>query len=186
MRLGTLGFAAHGAKAEDLVIPLELPEQLRLSFAELTDQTLVYEHAVLVTSLPHEILSVAQLYRDRADAENPFNELKNYWGWGGFTTRDIKRCRMARIPALTYSWWSLFVRLTDATRHTEAITSRPRLLSAAARLTRHGGQTRLTISHPHAEAGWVEATCRDIAAFFATLSRTAEQFSPLQRWYRLL
>jgi hypothetical protein len=140
-----------------------------------------------VTSLPHEILSVAQLYRDRADAENPFDELKNHWGWGGFTTRDIKRCRfMARITALTYNWWSLFVRLADPTRHTEAITSRPLLLSAPARLTRHGGQTRLTISHPHAEAAWVEATCREIAAFFKTLGRTAEQLSPLQRWYRML
>ena len=28
------------------------PEQLRLSFAELTDETIVYEYAVLVTSLP--------------------------------------------------------------------------------------------------------------------------------------
>jgi hypothetical protein len=45
------------------------PEQLRLSFAELTDDTIVYEYAVLVTSLTGEILTIAQLYRDRADAE---------------------------------------------------------------------------------------------------------------------
>jgi hypothetical protein len=89
------------------------------------------------------------------------------------------RC-WACITALTDNWWSLFVRLADPTRHTEAITSRPLLLSAPARLTRHGGQTRLTISHPHAEAGWVEATCREVAAFFGTLRRTAEQLSPLQ------
>jgi hypothetical protein len=174
-------------KADLAVVEQGDPEQLRLSFAELTDRTILYEYAVLVTSLPHEILSVAQLYRDRADAENPFDELKNHWGWGGFTTQDIKRCRfMARITALTYNWWSLFVRLADPTRHTEAITSRPLLLSAPARLTRHGGQTRLTISHPHAEAAWVEATCREIAGFFGTLRRTAEQLSPLQRWYRML
>ena len=174
-------------KADLAVVDHGDPEQLRLSFAELTDQTLVDEYAVLVTSLTHEVLTVAQLDRDRADAENPFDELKNHWGWGGFTTRDIKRCRfMARITALTYNWWSLFVRLADPRQHTEAITSRPLLLSAPARLTRHGGQTRLTISHPHAEAGWVEATCRDIAAFFGTLRRTAEQLTPLQCWYRLL
>jgi hypothetical protein len=52
------------------------PEQLRLSFAELADDTVVYEYAVLATSLASEILAVAQLYRDRADAENPFDELK--------------------------------------------------------------------------------------------------------------
>ncbi len=78
------------------------------------------------------------------------------------------------------------MRLADPTRHTEAITRRPLLLGAPARLIRHGGQTHLTISHPHAEAAWVDATCREIAGFFGTLRRTAEQLSPLQRWYRML
>jgi hypothetical protein len=53
------------------------PEQLRLSFGTRTEDTLVCEYAVLVTSLTGEILTIAQLYRDRADAENPFDELKN-------------------------------------------------------------------------------------------------------------
>jgi hypothetical protein len=163
------------------------PEQLRLSFAELSDEAIVYEYAVLVTSLRHEILTVAQLYRDRADCENPFDELKNHWGWGGFTTRDLKRCRfMARMTALVYDWWSLFVRLADPRQHSEAITSRPLLLHAPARQIRHGAQTRIIISHPHAEAAWVESACREIAAFFKTLRRTAEQLSPLQRWCRVL
>ncbi len=180
-------------KADLAVVDESNPEQLRLSIAELTDDTVVYEYAVLVTSLPGEILTIAQLYRDRADAdadadaENPFDELKNHWGWGGFTTQDLKRCRfMARLTALTYNWWSLFVRLADPRQHTEAITSRPLLLHAPARLTRHGGQTRVTISHPHAEAAWVENACREIAAFFKTLRQTAEQLTPLQRWYRVL
>jgi len=56
------------------------PKQLRLSFAELTDEAIVYEYAVLVTSLSDEILTVAQLYRDQADCENPFYERKNHWG----------------------------------------------------------------------------------------------------------
>jgi hypothetical protein len=55
-----------------------------------------------------------------------------------------------------------------------------------ARLTRRGGQTRLTIGHPHAEPAWVEAACRYIAAFFKTLRRTAEQLTLLHRWYPLL
>ena len=42
-----------------------------------------YEYAVLVTNTEYEILSLGQLYRDRADAENAFDELKNQWGWGG-------------------------------------------------------------------------------------------------------
>jgi len=31
----------------------------------------------------------AQLYRDRADCENSFDELKNQWGWGRFTTQRL-------------------------------------------------------------------------------------------------
>jgi hypothetical protein len=163
------------------------PAQLRLSFAELSDKVQVYEYAVLVTSLADEILALAQHYRDRADCENSFDELKNHWGWGGFTTQDLKRCRfIARMTALVYNWWSLFVRLADPDKHTESITSRPLLLHAPARLTRHGGQTRVTISHAHAEVQWVEAACRAIAAFFKTLSATAEQLTPSQRWCRVL
>jgi Transposase DDE domain group 1 len=169
------------------VVDAANPEQRRLSFAQLSDEVEVYEYAVLVTSLEDEILTLAQHYRDRADCENNFDELKNHWGWGGFTTHDLKRCRfMARLTALVYNWWSLFVRLADPDKHTESITSRPLLLHAPARLTRHGGQTRVTISHSHAEAERVETACRTIAAFFKTLSATAEQLTPLQRWCRVL
>ena len=87
------------------------------------------------------------MYRDRADCENVFDELKNQWGWGGFTTQDLKRCRLlAGTVALIYNWWSLFVRLADPDHHREAITSRPLLLSAIARRTQHAGQVTLTIS----------------------------------------
>jgi hypothetical protein len=163
------------------------PNQLRLSFAEVEKDIAIYEYAVLVTSLDAEVLSVAALYRDRAAAENAFDELKNHWGWGGFTTQDLKRCRlMARMTALVYNWWSLFVRLADPHQHTEAITSRPLLLHAPARQIDHGRQRRLIISHPHAEAAWVERACRNIAAFFHGLRLTAEQLTPIQRWYRIL
>lgn len=51
--------------------------QLALSFLEADDVTGRYEYFVFVTSLSHEIRTVAQLYRDRADSEKPFDELKN-------------------------------------------------------------------------------------------------------------
>ncbi len=158
-----------------------------LSFAEISDEITVYEYSVLVTTLELEPLSVAQLYRDRADAENNFDELKKHWGWGGFTTQDIKRCRfMARITALIYNWWSLFVRLAHPEQHTEAITSRPRMLYAIAKQTRHAGQTRVTISSPHAEAHKVEQRYRWMAGFFKGLRSTAEQLQPIQRWCHIL
>ena len=50
----------------------------------------VYEYVVLVTTLRDELCTLAQHYRDRADIENVFDELKNQWGWGGYTTKDLK------------------------------------------------------------------------------------------------
>jgi hypothetical protein len=40
---------------------------------------------------------MAQWCRDRPDAENDFDELKNRWGWGDFTTQDIA-ARSALAP----------------------------------------------------------------------------------------
>ena len=69
----------------------------------------IWEFAVLVTSLELEICSLSQLYRDRGDSENPFDELKNQWGWAGFTTSDLTRCQiMARLIAVVYNWWLPF------------------------------------------------------------------------------
>jgi hypothetical protein len=110
-----------------------------------------YEYAVLVTNLDHEILSLGQIYRDRADAENAFDELKNQWGWGGFTTHDLHRCQLsARAVALIYNWWSLFVRLASPEARREAVTSRPWLMSSVGRRTEHAGQTTITLTGQHA------------------------------------
>lgn len=106
-----------------------------------------------VTPLEEGIPGIAQLYRDRAEAENVFDELKNQWGWAGFTTQDQGRCQiLARIGALIYNWWSLFTRLAIPNRHTEATTTRPLLLHGVARQTKHGNQTTLTITSNHAHA----------------------------------
>jgi hypothetical protein len=126
------------------------PGEPLLGFAEVGPDKQVWEYAALVTSLDSEILTLGQLYRDRADSKNVFDELKNQWGWGGFTTQDLPRCRkLAGLVALAYNWFSLFVRLADPEHHREAITSRPLLLSAIARRTQHAGQVTLTISSTH-------------------------------------
>ena len=161
--------------------------QLRLGFAEIDGGGEVWEYAVLVTSLIAEILSLGQLYRDRADCENSFDELKNHWGWGGFTTRDLKRCRlMARCVALVFNWWNLFVRLADPNHHREAITSRPLLLQAIGRQTSHAGRTTVTITSSHGEHHRARQALTRIANFFAELRQTAEQLTSLERWYRIL
>jgi hypothetical protein len=161
--------------------------QGELFWADPKDGTAVWEFGVLVTSLDLEVCSLAQLYRDRGDSENPFDELKNHWGWAGYTTRDLKRCQiMARLIALVYNWWTLFGRLADPDHHREALTSRPLLLHGIARQTRHAGQTRLTITASHGRRHQAVQALRRIAKFFQDPRQTAEQLSAAERWRRIL
>jgi hypothetical protein len=161
--------------------------QQLLSFATVDARKQVWEYGALVTSTDAEILTLGQAYRDRADCENDFDEFKNQWGWAGFTTQDRKRCQlMARSVALVANWWNLFARLADPDHHREAITSRPLLLTAIGRQTQHAGRTTLHVSSPHGRHGWARQAFTRIGIFFAGLRETAEQLTPLDRWYRIL
>lgn len=175
--------------SKDVIAISEDPntQQLELHFGEMNGKMRVYEYAVLVTSLQDEVLSIAQHYRDRADSENVFDELKNQWGWSGFTTQDLKRCRfMSRVVALVYNWWNLFIRLAEPDKHLEAITTRPLLLHAVGKQTSHAGQTRINISSMHGKTGKVQLMLGRIVSFFKTLKTCAEQLTDEQRWYRIL
>jgi hypothetical protein len=55
----------------------------------------MWEYAVLVTNSGYPLEAMAQLYRDRADAENGFDELKNQWGWDGLPPRTSNAARPA-------------------------------------------------------------------------------------------
>lgn len=172
--------------------PLALAErdgegQSVLSFGTVDVRRELWEFGALATSLDSDIITLGQLYRDRGDSENDFDELKNQWGWGGFTTQDLHRCQlMARCVGLVFNWWNLFARLADPDRHREAITSRPLLLSAIGRLTTHARRVTLHVSSPHGQHAWARQAFARIAAFFVTLRETAEQLTPLDRWYRIL
>jgi len=146
-----------------------------------------YEYAVLVTNTDYEILSLGQLYRDRADAENAFDELKNQWGWGGFTTHDLHRCQLAaRAVALVYNWWSLFVRLAHPAARREAITSRPWLMSSVGRRTEHAGQTTITLTGLHAHFETARAALMRVSALLqGWVTDAAEQFSSITVWRRV-
>lgn len=161
--------------------------QLALGFLENDVATSRYEYFVLVTNLPHEIRTLAQLYRDRGDSENTFDELKNQWGWGGFTTQDLKRCRFnAMAVALFYNGWSLFVRLANPKARLEAITRRPFLLSGVARKTRHAGQQHLVISHSHRYAHLAQAMLRRVSRLLQEWAAiTAERLNPEAVWQRV-
>ena len=146
-----------------------------------------YEYAVLITNTDYEILSLAQLYRDRADAENAFDELKNQWGWGGFTTQDLSRCQLAaRAVALMYNWWTLFVRLADPGTRREALTSRPWLMAAIGRKTEHSGQTTITLTSLHAHYEKARAALTQLSAMLqGWANQAAEQLNPREVWMRV-
>jgi hypothetical protein len=138
-----------------------------------------WEYAVLVTSLIHPIPTIAQFYRDRADSENTFADLKNDWSWGGFTTNDQSRNQlMARLIALIFTWWNIFMRQVSPLHHREGHVSRPAILHGVARRVTHAGKSLLRITSLHANAAQITAALTTISANLSnTLRRTATQLA---------
>jgi len=159
----------------------------RLALLDIGPNEEMWEYQVLATTLLEALESFGQLYRDRADGENVFDELKNQWGWGGFVTHDLARCRLAaRLVALFYDWWNIFTRLAEPDRHREAITSRPLLLHAIAERVRHARQTTIKIASMHAKSVPAAKALRAVALFLRRLATNAEQLTPWQRWREIL
>ncbi|MFN8895873.1 MAG: transposase, partial [Betaproteobacteria bacterium] len=123
----------------------------------------------------------------RADAENAFDELKNQWGLGGFTTQDIKRCQtMARSCALVFNWWSWYCRAAHPGGRLEAITSRPLLLAAVGKAASHANQTTLYLTPLHGRADILKRLIANIRAALRHVRTAAEQFKDLDRGGHLL
>ena len=161
--------------------------QQSLHFAQPMVPAKLWEYAVLVTNTDYDLEAMGQLYRDRADCENGFDELKNQWGWGGYTTQDLERCNLsARAVALIYNWWSWYVRLAHPKSRREAITSRPLLLAGIARLTQHAGQARLLVTLTHAAGDLIKAMIANVRKGLDTLSATTPQLSKAERWPALV
>ena len=170
-----------------LALDSQADPQQGLGFVDEPEDIRKFEYAVLVTSLADETISIVCHYRDRADCENNFDEIKNHWGWGGYTTQALKPCRfISRIIALIYNWWNIFVRLAEPDKHLEAITSRPLLLSSVGKLTETSRQKTLTITHAHGRAEAVRKTCQRIQHFFDELKTNAPQLTELDCWCRIL
>lgn len=154
-------------------------KQLTFDFGQIDNTLVAYEYAVLVTNVESEICTLAQHYRDRGDSENNFDEFKNQWGWCGFTTSDLKRCKIiGKFIALIYDWWNIYTRLVDPDCHREAITSRPLLLHAVGKLTQHGRQKTLIITSTHSKIEKVTKILTTLSSFFKSLQQTAEQLTP--------
>jgi hypothetical protein len=147
----------------------------------------LWEYAVFVTDLDYPLEAIGQLYRDRADAENAFDELKNQWGLGGFTTQDINRRQtVARSCALVYNWWSWYCRAANPGGRLEAITSRPLLLAAVGKAASHANQTTLYLTPLHGRSDTLKKLIAHIGAALQHVRAAAEQFQGLDRWGHLL
>ena len=158
-------------------------QQQTLHFIDGSEKAKLWEYAVLVTNADYPLEAMGQLYRDRADCENGFDELKNQWGWGGYTTHDIGRCNLsARAVALIYNWWSWHVRLAHPKTRLEAITSRPMLLSGVARLTQHAGQSRLLLTLAHAAGDQIKSMIANVRKGLDHALANAPQLPKAERW----
>lgn len=153
---------------------------------EIVQEECPWEYHVIVTNLKLDLVGICDLYRQRADVENTYDELKNQWGWGGFMTRDLLRCQIAaRNVALIYNWWSLFVACAQPNRGREAITSRPLLLCAVGRIVESGRQVTLRLTSTHAGAAEAQALLTGLSLFLSGLSNAAEQLSREACWERI-
>ena len=164
-------------------------QQLRLDLAgpSVHDGERLWEYAVMVTDVAYPLEALGQLYRDRADCENGFDELKNQWGLSGFTTQDLNRCQTtARACALVYNWWSWYCRTAKPSARMEAITSRPLLLAAVGTAAHHAGQTTLYLTPLHGKASLLKSLIANIRTALQYVRDAAEQFKTLDPWAVLL
>jgi len=163
--------------------------QLRLALADMAilDGARLWEYTVLVTDVQYPLEAVAQLYRDRCDCENGFDELKNQWGLSGFTTHDIARCQTtARAGALVYNWWSWYCRAAHPGARLEAVTSRPLLLAAVGKAASHAGQTQLYLTPLHGKVQTIKSLIVNIRAALQHVKAIAQQLPCIDRWAALL
>ena len=157
--------------------------QQSLALTGASEPDKIWDYSVLVTNTAIDLVAIGQLYRDRADCENGFDELKNQWGWGGYTTHDIERCNLsARAVALIYNWWSWYVRLANPESRLEGITSRPMLLAGIARLTEHANQSRIYLTVNHASIDRIKEMISNVRKGIEHVRQTAPQLAKPERW----
>ena len=176
-------------KDNTLLIEKKSPVQQSLALVEEPEEIKLYEYSVLVTSLESDLIAIVQHYRDRAECENVFDEIKNQWGWGGYTTRDLNSCcLMARVIALIYNGWNLFVRMMNSEEggYMEAITSKPLLLTSVGRLTTSGRKKTMTITSHHGQNEKIRLQCQKLNQFFCDLKTIAPPLTSSECWSRIL
>ena len=146
-----------------------------------------WEYIVLVTNLDWEPSALGDTYRQRADCENAFDELKNQWGWGGFTSHALAPSRlMANLVALFYNWWNLYLRFYDENHHREAIRSRPMLMAGVGRQVQSGGRRTVKVSVLHEKGDHIAHAVTRTSNELHRIRAITERWTVDQRWTLLL
>jgi hypothetical protein len=131
---------------------------------------------------------MGQRYRDRADCENGFDELKSQWGWGRYTTHrpgalqasgarrgaDLQLVELVCPPGAPEG--------TPGGDHQPP----PALLSGVARLTQHAGKSRLLLTLSHAAGDQIKAMIASIRKGLDHVRATAPQLPKAARWPALV
>lgn len=146
--------------------------------------------AVLITSLDardYPTTAMPKQYRDRGDAENTYDELKNQWGWSGYSTQKLGPSRiMAGLIALFYNWWNLYARFFDEDHHREAITSRPALMQGVGRQVQSSGQRTVKVSLLHENSRQIQERVTLTSKQLQQMTAITERWSERQKWSLLL
>ena len=160
-----------------------VPVQQEFEFVECAKGRTWDCHALVTNDTSLDPVALTQLYRDRGDCENNFDEYKNQWGWCGFVTQKLKPTRaMARLIAIVANWWNVFCRLADPTAHREATTSRPAYMSIMGRIVESGRRRTIHLTSTHADSTLIQRALDTVAAFFRWLGSTAGQLDEKTRW----
>ncbi len=103
--------------------------------------------------------------RNRADAENRFDELKNQWGW-------LKRSQwMARLVALVYNWWGIFTRMGTG---------------GHAQRTEQAPEVKLEMTSVHGKAKKMAKLLSGMSEYLHRVLASATQLDGKARWSTLL
>ena len=152
-----------------------------LELVETTDEDYAdgYEWHALVTDLDMDARDILPLYRERGDCENIFDEMKNQWGWSGFSAHTLKQTALfAGMAVIAANLWNIFTRLGGDGVHHEAATTRPLLQSCIARLSQHARRGIVTIYTSMSEKA--RAIYHAISAFLSKIA-SASQLSIEER-----
>lgn len=173
--------------APDGTKPKKEPKQQVFEFAK-DRKGREWDYCILVTNdATMDATALSQLYRNRGDCENNFDEFRNQWGWAGFTTKRLQPCKaMARLIAIVSNWWNVFTRLADPDAHREPVTSRPAYLNVVGRIVMNGGKRVLRLTSTHADAKAIRDSLNRIARFLEWTDSIAEQLKPDKRWTLVL